>query len=133
MILDTVKHERPSVPPSALGRRTCPLMPEHRRRTQLTLMDVVEQQARSHPQWIAESTRGTRITYPQLHERVRQTAAALSSAGVGPGERVLWLGQNHHRVLELLLACGHLGAMFCPVNWRQSAEELAVVHRDLDP
>jgi long-chain acyl-CoA synthetase len=36
-------------------------------------------------------------------------------------------------VLELLLAGAKLGAMTCPVNWRQSAEEVAFVIDDLAP
>ena len=54
-------------------------------------------------------------------------------AGVGPGDRVLWMGQNCHRVLEALAACAHIGAVFCPVNWRQSSDELAFVLDDADP
>ena len=38
-----------------------------------------------------------------------------------------------HAVLELLLACSRLGAVFCPANWRQSADELRFVLDDLDP
>jgi len=75
----------------------------------------------------------TRLTYPELDERVNRLATALASRGVEPGERVLWLGQNSFRVLELLLAAAKLGAMFCPANWRQSPDELAFVIDDLAP
>src|ERR1700730_1963287 len=53
--------------------------------------------------------------------------------GTEPGDRVLWMAQTCHRVLEGLLACGVVGATFCPVNWRQSREELAFVLEDADP
>ena len=46
---------------------------------------------------------------------------------------MLWLGQNSFRLQELLLACSKLGAMFCPANWRQGADELAFVIDDLEP
>nr|BFE87590.1 AMP-binding protein [Planobispora longispora] len=46
---------------------------------------------------------------------------------------MLWLGQNAHAVLELLLASSRLGAIFCPANWRQSADELSFVLEDLTP
>ena len=72
-----------------------------------------------------------RLTFPELDDRVNQLANALATEGVGTGERVLWLGQNSFRVLELLLACSKLGAMFCPANWRQSPDELAFVIDDL--
>ena len=54
-------------------------------------------------------------------------------AGVCPGDRVLWLGQNCHRVLLTLAACARLGAVLCPVNWRQSSAELAFALDDADP
>lgn len=72
-----------------------------------------------------------RLTFPELDDRVNRLADALSREGVKAGERVLWLGQNSFRVLELLLATAKLGAMFCPANWRQSPDELAFVIDDL--
>jgi len=72
-----------------------------------------------------------RLTFPELDDRVNWLADALSREGVKAGERVLWLGQNSFRVLELLLATAKLGAMFCPANWRQSPDELAFVIDDL--
>ena len=52
---------------------------------------------------------------------------------MGPGDRMLWLGQNCHRLLEGLLAAAKLGAVFCPANWRQSPAEFAFVIGDSDP
>ena len=63
---------------------------------------------------------------------MNRLANALLADGVGHGDRMLWLGQNCHRVLEGLLAAAKLGAVFCPVNWRQTAEELAFVIDDVD-
>jgi len=52
---------------------------------------------------------------------------------VGTGDRVVWLGQNSFRCQELLLAAAKVGAMVCPVNWRQSEDELVWVLEDFDP
>ncbi|MBV8295554.1 MAG: AMP-binding protein, partial [Acidimicrobiia bacterium] len=41
-------------------------------------------------------------------------------------------GQNCHRVLEALLAAAKVGGVFCPVNWRQTAQELEFVIGDVD-
>ena len=60
-------------------------------------------------------------------------ATRCGDAGVGRGDRVLWLGQNSFRLQELLLACCKIGAMFCPANWRQQPDELAFVIDDLAP
>lgn len=75
---------------------------------------------------------GERFTYPQYDDRVNQLASALRREGVGEGDRVLWLGQNCHKVLELLLAAAKLGAIFCPANWRQSSQEFQFVVEDVD-
>ncbi|GAA3444998.1 AMP-binding protein [Planomonospora venezuelensis] len=100
---------------------------------QLTLSDVLAEHARSRPQVTAVVDGEVRLTYPELDARVTRLANALAARGVAAGERVLWLGQNSHAVLELLLASSRLGAVFCPANWRQSADELAFVLDDLAP
>jgi long-chain acyl-CoA synthetase len=64
---------------------------------------------------------------------VNRLARALAGAGVAAGDRVLWLGQNSWRVLELLLASAKIGAFFCPANWRSSVDEMAFVIDDLGP
>lgn len=100
---------------------------------QLTLSDVLAEHARSRPGVTAVVDGELRLTYPELDSRVGRLAGALAARGVTAGERVLWLGQNDHAVLELLLASSRLGAIFCPANWRQSAEELSFVLDDLAP
>ncbi len=104
----------------------------------LTLGDVLREHRRSRPERIAtvdasDPEHGVRHTFPELDTRVNRLAHALIGAGVGAGDRVLWLGQNSPRVLELFLAAAKVGAMFCPANWRQTADELAFVVDDLDP
>jgi acyl-CoA synthetase (AMP-forming)/AMP-acid ligase II len=98
----------------------------------LTLGDVLRENRRSHPQKAALVCGTDRYTYPEMDDRANRLANALLADGVGRGDRVLWLGQNCHRVLEALLAAAKIGAVFCPVNWRQTAEELTFVVDDVD-
>ena len=98
-----------------------------------SLPAVLDELARSRPTHLAVACGQDRHDYRTLRDRVLRLAGGLEAAGVGPGDRVLWLGQNSHRVLEGVLAAAWLGAMFCPVNWRQSASELAFVIDDLQP
>jgi acyl-CoA synthetase (AMP-forming)/AMP-acid ligase II len=102
----------------------------------LTFADVLREQRRSRPEQLAvidgDFGRDVRLTYAQLHDRTNQLANAFAAAGVGHGDRILWLGQNSFRVVEALAAAAKLGAMFCPSNWRQSADELAFVIGDVD-
>ncbi|GAA4145454.1 AMP-binding protein [Actinomadura keratinilytica] len=99
----------------------------------LTLGDVLGEHRRGRPLGTAVVDGDVRLTWPELDARVNRVAGALAADGVTAGGRVLWLGQNSFRVLELLLACSRLGAIFCPANWRQSADELAHVLTDLAP
>jgi acyl-CoA synthetase (AMP-forming)/AMP-acid ligase II len=98
----------------------------------LTLGDVLRENRRSYPGKAALVCGSDRHTYPAMDDRVNRLANALLADGVGRGDRVLWLGQNCHRVLEALLAAAKIGAVFCPVNWRQTAEELRFVVDDVD-
>jgi long-chain acyl-CoA synthetase len=98
-----------------------------------TLWEVLDGHRTVLPGLDAVGCGGYRGTWAQVHERAERLAAALAARGVGPGDRVLWLGQNCHRLLELLLACSRLGAIFCPANWRQSPAEMAFVIDDVDP
>ncbi|GAA0384251.1 long-chain acyl-CoA synthetase [Acrocarpospora corrugata] len=100
---------------------------------QLTLSDVLADHARSHPQSTAAVDGAVRLSYPELDLRVNRLANAMTARGIGRGDRVVWLGQNSFRVLELLLAASRIGAICCPVNWRQSADELRFVLEDLTP
>ncbi|TMR92530.1 AMP-binding protein [Nonomuraea basaltis] len=99
----------------------------------LSLSDVLADHARSRPQVTAVVDGDVRLTYPELDSRVTRLADALAGRGVGGGDRVVWLGQNAYAVLELLLACSRLGAIFCPANWRQSEDELRFMLNDLSP
>ncbi len=104
----------------------------------LTIGDVLREHRRSRPDRIAtvdsaDPEHALRRTYPELDARVNQLAHALLDADVHAGDRILWLGQNSPRVLELFLAAAKIGAMFCPANWRQTADELSFVVDDLDP
>ena len=99
----------------------------------LTLGDVLREHRRSRPQQTAVVCGEYRATYPELDDRVNRLAHALINAGVGTGEMVLWLGQNCHRVVEGLLGCAKVGAVFVPSNWRQSADELLTLLNDVQP
>ena len=96
----------------------------------LTLGDVLGEHRRSRPRALGLVCGDQRFTYPQFDERTNRLANALASAGVGAGGVVLWLGQNCHRLVEGLLACAKIGAVFAPANWRQSPEEFVTLLED---
>jgi acyl-CoA synthetase (AMP-forming)/AMP-acid ligase II len=99
----------------------------------VTLSDICAEHRRRYPDKLAVIDGAKRLNWPQFDDRVNRAARVLAEHGVGRGDRVLWLAQTSSRFLELMLACGRLGAMICPANWRQSAEEFAFVIDDFDP
>jgi long-chain acyl-CoA synthetase len=98
----------------------------------LTVADVVREHRRSHPEGLAMVDGEIRLTWPEFDDRANQLAQALLTDGFVPGDRILWLGQNSFRILEALTAAAKIGGVLCPVNWRQSAQELAFVIDDVD-
>ena len=100
--------------------------------TSINLADIIAENRRRWPNTIAtvDEDGRVRLTYPELDARVCRLAGALIGAGLGAGDRILWLGQNSFRILELILAAAKLGAILCPANWRQSPDELDFIVAD---
>ena len=64
------------------------------------------------------------LTYARLAERSSRLASELRRGGVGPGNRVAFLGTNDLGTFEVFFATGLLGAVFVPLNTRLAAPEL---------
>ena len=86
--------------------------------------------ARMTPNAIAVRHHDTELTYADLESRVTTLAAGLHATGIRKGDRVAYLGPNHPIYLDLLFACGRLGAIFVPVNFRLTAPEIDHVLTD---
>jgi acyl-CoA synthetase (AMP-forming)/AMP-acid ligase II len=101
--------------------------------SRVTIGDIISEHSRSYPGGLALVDGQRRLTWPELDERVRRLANALRRAGVGQGDRILWLGQNSFRVYELLGAAAKIGAMVCPGYWRWAPPEMAFAIDDFGP
>ncbi|MBX5465009.1 MAG: long-chain-fatty-acid--CoA ligase [Clostridia bacterium] len=76
----------------------------------------------------------TRLTYAEYARRVRRLSSVLADRlGVQRGDRVLYLGMNCHRLLELYYAVLPLGAILVPVNIRLSPAEISFILHDSEP
>ena len=74
---------------------------------------------------------GDRATdYATLESQVNRVANGLTSEGIGPGDRVAYLGKNSDRAVALTLACGRVGAVFVPIIWRLGPSEIAYILED---
>ena len=83
--------------------------------------------ARSDVAWIHEDQP---TTYGEVHERVDRLADGLRRLGVGPKDRVAYLGPNHPAFAETMFATMELGAIFVPLNTRLAAPELRYMIED---
>ena len=73
------------------------------------------------------------FTYAQLDKRIDQLAGALASRGIGKGDRIALLAPNCAEYFELQFACGRLGAIMLPFNWRLTVPELEYILSDAAP
>ncbi|MBR9824511.1 MAG: long-chain fatty acid--CoA ligase [Alphaproteobacteria bacterium] len=73
------------------------------------------------------------ITYAQFDRRASQAATVLAEQGIEAGDRIVILCRNRVEFFETLFACGKLGAILVPLNWRMPSGELAGLIEDCHP
>ena len=73
---------------------------------------------------------GTTLTFAELAHNVRRIACLLRALNIESGDRVGYLGQNHPRFLEVLYASSLIGAIFVPINYRLTAQEVSFIAND---
>ncbi len=73
---------------------------------------------------LVDAEHGDRISYREWNRRAERAARALHAAGIRRGDRVAVLAESSVDVLDVLFACGKLGAVFLPLNWRLTDREL---------
>lgn len=71
-----------------------------------------------------------RFTYAQFAERANRLAGALLAASAKPGDRIVFLSTNCHRLMEAYYGVLEAGCILLPLNIRLAAEELAFVLND---
>ena len=83
---------------------------------------------------LIDASDGARYSYAQLNARANRVARLLRDRfGVVKGQRVAILAENCVEYLDVLFACGKLGAVLAPLNWRLAAPELAYIVSDCAP
>ncbi|MCL1926588.1 MAG: AMP-binding protein [Syntrophorhabdaceae bacterium] len=76
----------------------------------MIIRDILEHNARIHPNKIALCAKKEEVTYLELRNRVLRRAAALQNLGITLGDRVAILANNTIEFVELFFATAHLGA-----------------------
>ncbi|WP_392666897.1 class I adenylate-forming enzyme family protein [Streptomyces sp. LN785] len=91
---------------------------------QLTLADVMRNQAKTNPRRLALIAEGQEYSYAELHAITSRLANGLAEAGVRRGDTVAILGSNSVEHVLLQHAVAKLGAALAILNWRQSEDEV---------
>ena len=76
---------------------------------------------------------GRRWTYAELNAEANRLAHALRADGVGKNDVVMFALLNSPEFVFCYLAAHKIGAIACPVNYRQGAGEIALVIDDSRP
>jgi len=93
----------------------------------INLSSFIAFHARRTPARCALKYRGEDISYATFDHRIRQAAGWLASRGIGADDVVAVLMKNSAAFLELVFAASHIGAVFLPINYRLSAEEVGYI------
>ncbi len=98
-----------------------------------TVPHLLRLQAEKWSDRVAVRTGGIELRFAELPNLVGRRAAALAAVGIGPGDRVAALCSNRLELLELILACGWLGATAVPLNTATRGPQLAHMLANAEP
>src|SRR6202035_2099385 len=93
----------------------------------INLSSFIAFHAQRTPARCALKYRGEDISYAAFDHRIRRVAGWLASHGIGADDVVAVLMKNSAAFLELVFAASHIGAVFLPINYRLSAEEVGYI------
>jgi fatty-acyl-CoA synthase len=103
--------------------------------TSFHVTDWLEKRARLTPRRIGlvDAHSGAEISFADWNAAANRTANHLRSLGVRQGDRVAVHATNCVAYLDLLFACGKLGAVLQNLNWRLAPAEIAQIVADARP
>jgi fatty-acyl-CoA synthase len=93
----------------------------------INLSSFIAFHARRSPQRCALKYRGEEISYAAFHTRIQSVAGWLAARGIGTDGVVAVLMKNSPAFLEIAFAASHVGAIFLPINYRLSSDEVAYI------
>ena len=89
-----------------------------------TVDGVFRSTVRTWPQHTAVVDGERSFTYRELDALVARISGWLVSQGIGRGDRIALLSENHAAYVALMLAAARTGAILACQNWRLTAREL---------
>jgi len=94
---------------------------------EMTLSTLLDLNANKHPDLEIVIFEDARATCSRLRDKANQRASALLSTGIEKGDHVAVLGTNCMELVETFFAIWRIGAVFVPLNFRNSPDELTYV------
>ncbi|MFW9786141.1 MAG: long-chain fatty acid--CoA ligase [Candidatus Thorarchaeota archaeon] len=82
---------------------------------------------------IVDNIQKVRYTFGEIDSRANQVARLLLDSGVEKGDRVGVYSKNRFDFLDLLFACGKIGAIMTPFNVRLTAVEIEYLLKKTNP
>ena len=101
-------------------------------RAELLLDGLTERAAARAPEHVALIQDEERLSYAALHSSVLRCVAALRASGIGPGDRVGYLGLNSIDYVIVMQALLRIGGVLVMINWRLVEREVAYIVGDAD-
>lgn len=77
-----------------------------------------------HPDYTAIAESERRFTYKEFDDQITRIAAGLNKMGIRQGDHVILVLKNRLEMVALYWAVQKMGAIFTPINFRLSAEEV---------
>ena len=93
----------------------------------MTVAEWIRRCATRRPDDLAYVDGERRFTFAQFNERVNRQVNGLYAAGIGRGDRVATLTNNHVECVEAVAAAAKGGFVHVPVNFRSVPREIAYV------
>jgi fatty-acyl-CoA synthase len=98
--------------------------------------DCIAHHAMRQPESLAavDLATGRHHTYAAFNERIARLAGSLQSRfRIMPNDRIAVLAPNSTDTFDVQFACGRIGAIFVPLNWRLANPELRAILDDCAP
>ena len=67
------------------------------------------------------------MNFAEFDAGANRAAQAFLAEGVKKGDRIAYLGKNHHLYFEAFMGAAKVGAVMTPVNWRLAPPEVAYI------
>ena len=93
----------------------------------INLSSFIAFHARRTPDRCALKYRGEDVSCAEFDGRIGRVAGWLAARGIGANDVVAVLMMNSTAFLELVFATSHIGAVFLPINYRLSHDEVSYI------